>query len=377
MPVHTILVGSYSDEITTLQFDTDAEAPLNLKVVSSVKSGQSPSWIALHPTDRSLLFTTNEVTDGKVQLFKVADDGSLTYLAERSSGGEDPASLAVLEKQVIVANYSGGTVLPIPISTTAPYFLEPKQSPIAFEGSGPNKDRQTSAHPHQVVVHPTRDGVIIPDLGTDTIWTLKEKDGEWAVADGLKVEAGKGPRHVVIHNDVIYTALELANEVSSHTFPAPPEKPSFLSALPTLPPGSIPTADMLLSEILLSPSTSSHPYPLIYVTNRNEPLPAGDTIAVFAPHHASSLPPHEAADTAAAAAAALDSKSPGAEFQYLGSIATGLKHLRAIILGGPDSRYLVAGGAQGGGVKIFERNGASLREVASVEVEKPTSFIWL
>lgn len=48
-------------------------------------------------------------------------------------------------------------------------------------------------------------------------------------------------------DDVIYTALELANEVSSHTFPAPPEKPSFLSALPTLPPGSTPTADMLLS----------------------------------------------------------------------------------------------------------------------------------
>lgn len=108
MPVHTILVGSYSDEITTLQFDPDAETPL--KVVSTVKAGQSPSWIALHPTDRSLLFTTNEVTDGKVQLFKVSGDGELAFLEERASGGADPASLAVLEKQVIVANVSLGRV---------------------------------------------------------------------------------------------------------------------------------------------------------------------------------------------------------------------------------------------------------------------------
>lgn len=101
--MHTILVGSYSDEITTLKFDPDAGT---LRVVSTVKSGQSPSWIALHPTDRSLLFATNEVTDGKVQLFKVAEDGSLKFLEERSSGGADPASLAVTESQVIVANVS-------------------------------------------------------------------------------------------------------------------------------------------------------------------------------------------------------------------------------------------------------------------------------
>lgn len=106
----------------------------------------------------------------------------------------------------------------------------------------------------------------------------------------------------------------------------------------------------------MSPSTAAHPEPFIYVSNRNEALPAGDTIAIFAP------------------ASKDDKEKP---FRYLGSVATGLKHLRAISLGGPESQYLIAGGVNGGGVKIFERKGATLQEIASVHVEKPCSFIWL
>src|SRR5271154_5568932 len=101
--MYKIIVGSYTDEILTLAFDPEAG---KLEVVSTVKSGQSPSWIALHPTDRSLLFAVNELTEGKLQLFRVLQDGSLRFLEERPSGGADPASLLVFESTVIVANVS-------------------------------------------------------------------------------------------------------------------------------------------------------------------------------------------------------------------------------------------------------------------------------
>lgn len=99
--MYKILVGSYTDEITTLEFDPDAGT---LEIVSTVKSGQSPSWIELHPTDRSLLFATNEVIDGKLQLFNISEDGSLQFLEECPTGGADPASLAATESTVVVAN---------------------------------------------------------------------------------------------------------------------------------------------------------------------------------------------------------------------------------------------------------------------------------
>lgn len=67
-------------------------------------------------------------------------------------------------------------------------------------------------------------------------------------------------------DDVIYTALELSNEVSSHTLPALPEGPSLLSILPSLPEGSVPADDMLLGTLMslnLSPLDSISAYDLI------------------------------------------------------------------------------------------------------------------
>lgn len=109
--VHQILVSSYAGEITTLIFDPEASS---LTVAGVTKTGPAVSWLALHPTDPSLLFAANETSDGKVQLFKlsnVTEEGAnekesvhLELLAEHSSGGADPASLVVTESAVILGN---------------------------------------------------------------------------------------------------------------------------------------------------------------------------------------------------------------------------------------------------------------------------------
>jgi len=88
--------------------------------------------------------------------------------------------------------------LPIPLFTSSPYLLEPKQDPISFEGSGPNKNRQEASHPHQIIFH--RDELLVPDLGADKTWRLKEEDGRWNVVGSLDHGTGKGPRHAVIHS---------------------------------------------------------------------------------------------------------------------------------------------------------------------------------
>lgn len=110
--VHRILVGSYTTSIATLEFDPSATPSPSLKVISSVKSAQNPSWIALHPTDRTLLYATIEQTEGMVQVFKInLEDGSLEFVKEASSGGADPASLAVTAEAVLVANV--GSIPPL------------------------------------------------------------------------------------------------------------------------------------------------------------------------------------------------------------------------------------------------------------------------
>ena len=153
----------------------------------------------------------------------------------------------------------------------------------------------------------------------------------------------------------MYTLLELSSEVAAHRLPPLPASPTFLDARPTMahkPEGAL---DMLAAEILLPAPNSSFPDPLIYVSNRNDPSPEGDTIAIFTP---------------------VDEQG---KLGYVGEVRSGLKHLRGMVFGGPDAKWLVAGGAQGGGVKVFERvdGGKGLKEVAAVELEAPTGFLWL
>ena len=66
--------------------------------------------------------------------------------------------------------------------------------------------------------------------------------------------------------------------------------------------------------------------------------------------------------------------------EFVAEVHTGLRHLRAAAIVGEDGRWVVLGGTQGGGVKVYERThgGRALREVVSLPgVERPTAFLWL
>ena len=111
---------------------------------------------------------------------------------------------------------------------------------------------------------------------------------------------------------------------------------------------------MLAAEILIPTPNELFPSSYMYVSNRNDPSPEGDTISIFA----------VAGDT----------------LDLISEVATGLNHVRGMALGGPNSEWLVIGGTNGGGVKVFQRveEGKNLKEVAhDPSVQSPTGFGWL
>jgi len=124
--------------------------------------------------------------------------------------------------------------------------------------------------------------------------------------------------------------------------------PTMLTAAPDTDPY------MLAAEILIPPPNAAFPTPYVYVSNRNDPSAGGDIIAIF-----------DITDVA--------------KPELVAEVRSGLKHLRGMWFGGPEDRWLVAGGVLGSGVKMFERvdGGKSLKEVASLELEAPTSFLWI
>ncbi|KAI0645063.1 putative isomerase YbhE [Trametes meyenii] len=353
--VYHILVASYTNEIYTLAFEPEAPS---LTLISTLTVGHHPSWITPHPTDKSIVFAGVEQADGKIVVLKYDDAGYGSVVAEISSGGADPCSVLALGNELLVGNYSSGQLTSVPLSTEPQYLAADKASTIQFSGTGPNKERQEGSHLHQVIRHPTRDEVLVPDLGSDkTRRLVREADGQWVEKGAVTYKPGSGPRHVAFHEDVLYTVLELTSEVSAHRLPPLPAEPTLLDTVPTVlafppPPAS---ADMLAAEILAPPPNAAFPTPYLFVSNRNDPSPAGDVIAVFAP---------------------ADGEG---KIGAVAEVRSGLRHLRGMEFGGPDGRWLVAGGVLGGGVKVFERvdGGKGLRELAQVEVAAPTGFLWL
>jgi len=286
------------------------------------------------------------------------ENGRGRIVAEASSGGADPCHLAISGHDLFVANYSGGSVAIFPLSSTFPYLPRGASRLISFSGTGPITSRQEASHPHQVLVHPHRDEVIIPDLGADKLWRLGKEGSEWAIKDKVDMPTGGGPRHAVVVGDKLFTLLELSNHITSHEFPPLPEAAVLLQKVATLSdPPSDPTRidpPPLSAEILGPPVTDDYATPYLYVTNRNDPSPEGDILSVFA-------------------------MEPAGSVKLVREIRTGLNHLRGIAFD-ETGRYLVAGGAFGNGVKIYERKngGKELREMAYLtNVENPTGFQWL
>jgi len=113
--------------------------------------------------------------------------------------------------------------------------------------------------------------------------------------------------------------------------------------------------DMFAAEILIPPPNPTYPIPYLYVSNRNDPSPLGDIISIFDLSNSDAL-------------------------ELVSEVRSGLKHLRGMAFGGPNDKWLVAGGVNGGGVKVFERvdGGRGLRVVAEhKDVEAPAGFLWV
>ncbi|OSX61607.1 hypothetical protein POSPLADRAFT_1040124, partial [Postia placenta MAD-698-R-SB12] len=348
---YRILVGSYANEIYTVSFDPDTSS---ISLVSSITVGYHPSWITPHPTDKSLVFAGLEQAEGKIVVVRYDEGGKGSLVGEVSSGGADPCTLLAAGTELLIGNYSSGTFTTIPLIPEPPHLQVSQSSTLRFTGTGPNKERQEASHLHQVFLHPTRAELLIPDLGADvTRRFVKDASGVWVPSGVVAYKAGGGPRHVVVlSNDILYTVLELTNEVTAHRLPPAPEEPTLLACVHTLRTAAPREAwpDMFAAEILVATS----PTPYLYVSNRDDPSSEGDTIAVF-------------------------SLADPAKPELVNEVRSGLRHLRGMWFGGEDARWLIAGGVLGGGVKVFERvdGGKDLKQVASLALEAPTGFLWL
>jgi 6-phosphogluconolactonase len=278
-----VYVGTYtggeSKGIYRLDFDTSTGALSNRQLAAEVAS---PSFLATDPT-RRFLFAVNEVmeSDGKktgaVTAFAIDPaTGVLTLLNHQPSGGPGPCHLAIDRegKNVLVANYAGGSVAVLPIRSDGK--LGEATATIQHRGTSINPQRQEAPHAHCANFDAANRFAFIADLGLDKVMIYRFNPSKGTLTPNdppsAAVKPGSGPRHFAFHPDGrhAYVINELGNTVTAFDYDPSTGVLTPRQSLSTLPNDFHGTS--YTAEIQVHPSGA-----FLYGSNRGH-----NSIAVFA-----------------------------------------------------------------------------------------------
>ena len=201
---YNLIIGTYtngcaSKGIYVYDFNTNT---LDFKLKSNTEAVVNPSYVTVS-ADKKFLYSVNE--DGKnstVSAFKYAPaTGKLDFINKKDSKGADPCYIINDDKNVIVANYSGGSLAVF--ERNADGSLADAKQVIKHTGSGTDKIRQVAPHVHMVYFSPDKKYVFVNDLGVDKVFIYSYNPAGGAntlkLKEAIDVKPGSGPRHLVFN----------------------------------------------------------------------------------------------------------------------------------------------------------------------------------
>lgn len=240
-----------------------------------------PQFLALD-AKRHFLYTLNaakvdEKKTGVVSGYSIEPTtGQLTFLNQQSTVGAGPTHLDVSRdgKNILVANYSGGSVASFPAQKNG--RLNPAASFIQHTGSSVNPQRQTAPHAHCINFDPANRFALCCDLGLDKVlvYRVDGKKGTLAANQPAfaSLRPGAGPRHLAFGADghFVYVINELDSTVTAFRYDAKRGALTEAQTISTLPDDF--RATNYPAEIAVHPSGK-----FLYGSNRGH-----NSIAVFA-----------------------------------------------------------------------------------------------
>jgi 6-phosphogluconolactonase len=242
-PDKKLYVGTFTsgeaNGIYLCNFDSNTG---KLSLEAEFKGIDNPNFLKISPDKKSLYVATRppakiKKSGGYINAYKIDSKGMLHFLNKQVSHGNDPCYVDITEdgKFVATATYGGGSISIYPVKNDGSIF--PASSTVYFEGSGPNKDRQSEPHAHSIMFSPFSNEVFSADLGTDQLNIFHLKDDKLIPGDPefLVTKPGSGPRHFDFHPDgnFIYVINELNSTIT--TFQKTTERWKSVQTIKTIP----------------------------------------------------------------------------------------------------------------------------------------------
>jgi 6-phosphogluconolactonase len=236
----------------------------------------NPSFLALHPNGRFLYAVSEIDGNGGVKAFALdSKTGNLTPLNVQPSKGAGPCHLVVDKagKNVLVANYGGGSATVLPIKEDG--SLGEPTGFFQHTGSSVDPSRQKEPHAHSINLDAANRFAFVADLGLDQVLVYRFDPDKGAITANdppfVKVAPGAGPRHFAFHPNgkFAYVINEMGNTVTVLAYDAAKGVLKAGQSVTTLPKdfkGNTSTA-----EVVVHPSGK-----FLYGSNRGQ-----DSIAIF------------------------------------------------------------------------------------------------
>lgn len=315
------------------------QCELNLKdgsLSAATLAGEtsSPSFLAFHP-NKKFLYAVNE-GDATVSAFAInGSNGQLTFLNSQPSQGGAPCHLVVdpTGKNVLAANYSGGSCICLPIDADGKLG----KATSFQQHVGPRKNG------HSIHVDPANKFALCCDLGLDKvlIYAFDADKGTLTPHGALDTPKGAGPRHFAWHPDgkSAYVNGESDLTIIACDYDAAKGALTQRQVLSTLP-KDVARKGGSTAETVVHPSGK-----FVYVSNR-DPY---NSIAIFA----------------------IDPQTR--ELKAVGHQSQGVKTPRNFAIE-PTGQYMLVANQSGGNVVVFRINQATGELTptdSSVKVDSP------
>jgi 6-phosphogluconolactonase len=306
----------------------------SLSAATLAGESSSPSFLAIHP-NKKFLYAVNE-SDAMLSSFAIdATTGNLTFLNSQPSQGGAPCHLIVDKagKNVLAANYSGGSCLSIPIEPNGK--LSPSSS--FQQHQGPKKNG------HSIHLDKANKFALCCDLGLDKviIYSFDTNTGSLTPHGAFDTPKGTGPRHFAWSPDgkSAYINGETNLTLIACDYDADKGMLKQRQVLSTLP-ANIEAKGGSTAETVVHPTGK-----FVYVSNR-DPY---NSIAIFS----------------------IDAKSGG--LTAVGHQSEGIKTPRNFAIE-PTGQYMLVANQSGGNVIVFRINlstGQLTPTESSVKVANP------
>jgi 6-phosphogluconolactonase len=242
-----------------------------------VAETRRPSFLALHP-NRRYLYAVADSNGGAVSAFRIdSRTGLLTLLNTVSSKGAGPCYVQVdhAGKNVLVANYSGGSVAVLPIEEDG--RLREAISFAQHSGTVADLKRQGGPRAHSFNPSPDNRFAVAADLGLDELLVYRFDAAAGTIAPNepprVKLAPRSGPRHFAFHpsGKYAYAINEISCTVTAFDYDAKAGVLTEIQTVSTLP------KDVKVTDALSTAEVQVHPSGrFLYGSNR-----VHDSIAVF------------------------------------------------------------------------------------------------